>query len=109
MVRVDPNLVYGEERAPWKANARRLHQIAKYSRASRIFYGLRIFRAASGISDDTTALTPGHEQTCQEAAIDHVGVGCDDIKDKTQCENESVLSRSEKARQRIPAGSTWKP
>src|SRR4029453_16452493 len=45
----------------------------------------------------------------QEAAIYHVGVGCDDLKDKNQCENESVLSRSEKARQRIPAGSTWKP
>src|SRR5947208_14448658 len=45
----------------------------------------------------------------QEAAIDHVGVGCDDLKDKNQCENESALGRSEKARQRIPAGSTWKP
>src|SRR5213592_3794520 len=45
----------------------------------------------------------------QEAAIDHVGVGCDDLKDKNQCENESVLSRSEKAHQGIPAGSTWKP
>src|SRR5207248_9479004 len=45
----------------------------------------------------------------QEAAIDHVGVGCDDLKDKNQCENESVLGCSEKARQRIPAGSTWKP
>src|SRR4029453_10113216 len=33
----------------------------------------------------------------------------DDLKDKNQCENESVLSRSEKANQRIPAGSTWKP
>src|SRR5436309_12809676 len=45
----------------------------------------------------------------QEAAIDHVGVGCDELKDKNPCENESVLGRSEKARQRIPAGSTWKP
>src|SRR4029453_6086225 len=45
----------------------------------------------------------------QEAATEHVGVGCDDLKDKNQCENESVRSRSEKARQRIPAGSTWKP
>jgi hypothetical protein len=35
----------------------------------------------------------------QEAAIEHVGVGCDDLKDKNQCENESVLIRSEKARQ----------
>src|SRR5437763_8010675 len=45
----------------------------------------------------------------QEAATEHVGVGSDDLKDKNQCENESVLSRSEKARQRTPAGSTWKP
>src|SRR5438094_7559725 len=45
----------------------------------------------------------------QEAATEHVGVGSDDLKDKNQCENESVLSRSEKARQRIPPGSTWKP
>src|SRR6266576_7272262 len=29
-----------------------------------VFYGLRTFRAASGISDDTTALTPAHEQIC---------------------------------------------
>src|SRR5438034_3230326 len=45
----------------------------------------------------------------QEAATEHVGVGSDDLKDKNQCENESVLSRSEKAHQGIPAGSTWKP
>ena len=45
----------------------------------------------------------------QQAATDHVGVGCDDLKDKNQCENESVLSRSEKAHQRIPPGSTWHP
>src|SRR2546430_14562515 len=32
-----------EEQAPREANAGRLHQIAKYCRASRIFYGLRIF------------------------------------------------------------------
>jgi meiotically up-regulated gene 157 (Mug157) protein len=30
--------VHLEEQARCKANARRLHQIAKYSRASRIFY-----------------------------------------------------------------------
>ena len=45
----------------------------------------------------------------QEAAIEHVGVGCDDLKDKNQCENELARSRSEKARQQIPAGSIWKP
>jgi hypothetical protein len=45
----------------------------------------------------------------QETAIENVEVGSDDLKDKNQCENESVLTGSEKARQRIPAGSTWKP
>jgi hypothetical protein len=39
------------------------------------------------------------KRLAQEAAIEHVAVGCEDLKDKNQCENESVLSRSEKARQ----------
>src|SRR5205809_3611813 len=45
----------------------------------------------------------------QETATDEVGIGSDDLKDKNQCENESVLRPSEKAHQGIPAGSTWKP